>query len=188
MFVAVVTPPSPIVTFDEVAKHLVEVPEEDRSYVEGLVAAATAWIDGPTGWLGRALGPQLLEWRPHLWPRGEACWPIPSLLEIESVSYVDLAGDTHTWPVPVPLWFEHMPAIRGRHGDIRILYWAGYGARSEDDPDVWVSAVPPPIKVAIMMLVAQWYDVREAAVLGRAPAAMPFAVDALLTPYRVFKL
>lgn len=188
MTVVVVTPPEPIVTFDEVAKHLADVPAEDQAYVEALTAAATAWVDGPGGWLGRALGPQLLEWRPVTWPRGGACWPIPNLLEVDSVSYVDPAGVDQSWPLPVPVWFDGMPAARGRPGDIRIRYWAGYGKRDPDDAMKWVAEVPAPVKVAIMMLVAQWYHNRAGVAVGSAPATMPFAVDALLFPYRIWRV
>jgi hypothetical protein len=68
---------------------------------------------------------------------------------------------------------------------IRLRYWAGYGSRNNDD--AWENAAPPPIKVAIMMLVAQWYRTREAVVVGENAAVMPFAVDALLQPFRRYR-
>ncbi len=187
MPVVVVTPPEPVVAFEDVERHLVEVPAEDRVHVEGLTVAATAWIDGPAGWLGRALGPQLLEWQLDRWPCGNWRWPIVPFLELASVTYVDVNGNVQTLAGPDPLDADPLPTIRGKPGDIRIRYWAGYGKRDPNDASKWIAAVPAPIKVSIMMLVAQWYETREAAVVGQAPAAMPFAVDALLQPYRVWR-
>lgn len=188
MTVIVITPPVPVVTFEEVEKHLVEVPAEDKSYVEALTAAATAWIDGPAGWLGRAIGVQLLEWRLSAWPC-EPDWrlPYPPEIEIDSISYVDPYGVKREWPFPTPLYWDNLPAVRGRPGDIRIRYWAGYGHRDPNDAGKWVNEAPAPIKVAIMMLVAQWYGTRAATVVGATPAEMPFAVNALLQPFRVYR-
>lgn len=188
MSVVVITPPEPVVLFEEVEKHLVEVPAEDRTYVEGLTMAAAAWIDGPAGWLGRALGPQLLEWRLCHWLCGNWCWPIVPFLELESVTYVDVNGDEQTLPGTDPLNPGDLPAVRGRPGDVRIRYWAGYGKRDPDDATKWITSVPAPIKVAIMMLVAQWYNTRENVVVGANPSNVPFAVDALLAPYRTWRV
>lgn len=186
MSVVVITPPSPVVTFEEVEKHLADVPAEDQTYVEGLIAAATAWIDGPAGWLGRAIGVQLLEWQLSAWPCNGR-WPIPNMLEVESVSYVDSAGVDQTWPLPDPVWFASMPAVRGRPGDIRIRYWAGYGKR-EGDPAAWANVTPAAIKVAIMMLVAQWYHNRSSVTIGGASGVLPNTVNDLLSPYRVWRV
>lgn len=185
--VIVITPPDPIVTFEDVSKHIIDVPAEDKDYVESLIAAATAKIDGPRVAFNRALGVQLLEWQLAGWPCNDTGFPIMDVLEIESVKYVDPVGAEQTWTHPTPLWFENMPMVRGRLGDVRIRYWAGYGERDGTDPTKWTVSVPPQIKIAIMMLVAQWYRTREAAVIGDAVVTMPFAVDELLDPFRVYR-
>ncbi|AZN72005.1 phage gp6-like head-tail connector protein [Georhizobium profundi] len=186
MSVHVVTPPSPVVTTDEIAKHLGDLPAEDVPYAATLIAAATAWIDGPGGWVGRAIGVQLLEARLSEWPCQGELLPCPPLVEVESIEYVDAAGVTRNGGSEL---LENLtrPKLRGRDGDLRIRYWAGYGSRDPDDADKWVSAAPAPIKVAIMMLVAQWYNTREATVVGGSPSEMPFAVDALLQPFRIYR-
>jgi hypothetical protein len=64
MRVVVITPPAPLVTWPDADKHLkLDGDETDRDYVQGLIAAATGHIDGPGGWLNRALGEQTLEAR-----------------------------------------------------------------------------------------------------------------------------
>lgn len=180
MTIVVVEQPAPVVTLQEMERHLADLPSEDQQYVSLLIAAATAWIDGPAGWLGRAIGPQLLEYRDDEPCSSIVSLPFGPLLVVEAVwiddEIVDLGEPNLMAPIMMPAW-----------GRYRIRYWAGYGRRDPDDEAHWISLAPPPIKVAIMMLVAQWYNTREAAVVGQAPAEMPFAVDALLQPYRVYR-
>ena len=167
MSIVVVTPPEPVVSFAEVSKHLVDLPAEDQAYVEALTAAATAWIDGPAGWLGRAIGEQTLEYRGDCWP---CRLPFPPSIEVEEAAVAGIAIEGVTVQPDGRL---SRPAALGA-GEVVILYRAGY------------ATAPAPIKIAIMMLVAQWYTTRAAAVVGATPTEMPFAVDALLGPYRVY--
>ncbi|KQP34298.1 hypothetical protein ASF27_01685 [Methylobacterium sp. Leaf102] len=83
MRVRVVTPPAPILTVEQAKRHLrVEGGDED-AYIVDLIAVATAWIDGPDGWLGRALGEQVLEAVvPSSAWAGERWLPLPPLLDI----------------------------------------------------------------------------------------------------------
>lgn len=188
MTILVVTPPQPIVTWDRAKAHLREDSDDEKDYVEGLIAAATAWLDGPAGWLGQSLGPQLLEWRLADWPDEDRFHlPFGPLLEVEAVRYVDPHGVEQSWPFPTPLWFENMPAIRGRVGDIRVRYWAGYGRRDPDDTTKWVAEVPAPIIQAILLLVGHWYANRETVVTGTIATSLPLAAEALLSPYRVWR-
>lgn len=182
--VIVIDPPSPVVSVEEARRHLRIDHDDDDATIEALVASATAWIDGPDGWLGRALGGQILEWQGRCWPCRDFALPYPPLVEVLSVTYVDPAGVTQPWDFPTPLHFESMPAVRGRRGDVKIRYRAGYGSFNGDDPPVWVNAVPPPIRHAILMLVAHWYENRETVVVGTISGDLPFAVNSLLAPFR----
>lgn len=198
--VKVIDPPQPIVTVDEAVSHLVEVPTEDRSYVESLVLAATTWIDGPSGWLGRTLGVQTLE----LTLDGfisEGCsdeilLPFEPLIDVTSVSYVDEGGSVVTLPPADYVTTAHglRPADDGDWPStddiaeaVKIRYRAGYGKPDPSDGLKLVNNAPAPIKVAVMMLVSQWYRTREPVVLGATVETLPFAVDALLSPYRVYR-
>lgn len=185
MTVVVITPPGPVVTFDEMEKHLADVPAEDRDYVEALTAAATTWMDGPAGTLRRAIGVQLLEYRDDAPCSPIVRLPYPPIIEIVEA----YSGEN---PLPVDQYQPGAPSIGfgmalGRGSPLRIRYWAGYGKRDEADPGKWVNTAPAPIKVAIMMLVAQWYNTRENVITGTITSAMPFAVDALLQPFRVYR-
>ncbi len=73
----------------------------------------------------------------------------------------------------------------------------GHRGRPQDDPDVtrqvpdgdpgaagvvagYDGDLPEPARLAMLMLVSQWYDRREPVVVGSSVAELPFAVEALL--------
>lgn len=74
-----------------------------------------------------------------------------------------------SWPVPGQV-------ING----IEIAFTAGYGATSDD--------VPMPIRQAIKMLVAHWYEAREPVVLDEDAETVPETVVSLIAPYRSARL
>ena len=61
-----------------------------------------------------------------------------------------------------------------------VAFTAGYGDEPED--------VPAPIRQALLLLVAHWFERREPVVLGAAPQEVPATVAGLLLPYRRLKL
>lgn len=158
MRVAVITEPGPIVSWGEARAHLrLDDGDEQKGYVEGLIAVATAWLDAPDGWLGRALGDQVLEARfPTLlegseWP--ERCYPYPPFRELLS---------------EVPGTVEGTTVVRWR---------AGYEA----------GKVPAPIRHAILLMVSHLFNNRDAVSTTTAqPAELPLGVEALLSPYRIW--
>jgi len=199
MRVIVITPPAPIVTWEEADQHLrLDGDEEQREMVERLVKAATQHIDGPDGWLGRALGLQTLEAR--------MCGfcdlirlPYQPIVDIVSVHYLDGAGqpvlvapDTYelfgrdlgcawgkSWPTP--------GAYRGHAETVRIRYRAGYVVDPGADPIE--PNVPEPIKQAILLMVGDMYRFTETASdMNIAPTSIPMSttVENLLSPYRVY--
>jgi uncharacterized phiE125 gp8 family phage protein len=67
-------------------------------------------------------------------------------------------------------------AVAGIELDVEV----GYGPAATD--------VPQPLRQAIRMLVAHWYENRGVTASGSAAAALPESVAALLRPYRVLAL
>ena len=63
---------------------------------------------------------------------------------------------------------------------IEIQFTAGFGAAATD--------VPAPLRQAILLLVAHWYENREPVVAGIAATRFPDAVIGLLEPYRMRRL
>lgn len=187
MKVVVIEPPTAVVSIEDAMLHCKVEEPIDQPLVQAYVDAATAWLDGPAGWLGRALGVQVLEWQRSAWPcKGEQL-PFPPEIEILSIKYIDPSGVEQTWPIPEPLYFENLPAIRGEDGDLKIRYRAGYGALAENSTE-WTNNIPAPIKVAILMLADNWYQNRGAVVVGSSLAPLPFGVEAMLSPFRVGRI
>jgi hypothetical protein len=44
------------------------------------------------------------------------------------------------------------------------------------------------VKAAMLLLIGNWYENRESVVIGDTAVAVPFAVEALLQPYRIYGL
>lgn len=65
-------------------------------------------------------------------------------------------------------------------GGIEIDFTAGFGSAAAD--------VPQPIRHAVKLLVAHWYEHREPIEIGSPATAIPAAVSELLKPYSVVRL
>lgn len=197
----VITPPStPWVTWEEADAHLGLLGDDDQQlYVEGLIDAACASIDGPGGWLGRALGPQVLEARFGCFTADPLRLPYPPVIDIVSVKYLDSDGAEQTLDAAeyelmgaelLPAWDKSWPSIASRAEAVRVRYRAGYAADpgAEPLPDPLVPAVPAPIKAAVLQMVGDMFNFRETVVTGTIATAIPHSavVDALLAPYRVY--
>ena len=118
--------------------------------------------------------------------------PRPPLQSVTSLAYVDSNGDTQTLTENTdfvkntgrvigqvyPAYGESWPATRWYPQAVTLTYVAGYGDAASD--------VPQAIVAAIKLLVAHWYENREAVVVGTITAQVPIAVESLLWPYRVF--
>lgn len=76
---------------------------------------------------------------------------------------------SQSWPLPG----------RAANG-IEIAMTAGYGPNPED--------VPMPIRQAIKMLVAHWYEAREPITLGDDAESIPATIASLVHPYRAVRL
>jgi uncharacterized phiE125 gp8 family phage protein len=65
-------------------------------------------------------------------------------------------------------------------GGIEIDFTAGFGTTA--------GSVPEPIRQALKLLVAHWYEHRDPVEIGDPAMAIPPAVSALLKPYAVPRL
>lgn len=177
MAVRVVEPPAPLVTIDDVRGQILDLPEEDEAYVESLILAAGQWIDGPDGWLGRSVGLQTLEWSGRI-ECDRLRLPYAPVNGVLSVTTEDHDGNEIELET-TQYRFSRGELIAARDADWleqplhRVQYEAGH------------EEVPAPIRVAVLMLVAHWYRTREA-VTSAAVSEIPYGVDALLGPFRVF--
>jgi uncharacterized phiE125 gp8 family phage protein len=197
MNLLVITAPEHFVSLDEAKAHLrleVGSPGVDDGLITAYLAAACAHIDGPAGWLGRAIGVQTLEYR-----RDAFCetipLPFPPLIDVVSVKYLDVDGIEQTvtstdYAVTGPATLRtaydvSWPSPRTYADAVRIRYRAGYVADPLADP--LVAAVPAPIKAAVLLMVGDLYENRETVAEGApAPVEMSMTVERLLSPYRVW--
>ncbi len=185
--VSVIEPPAAVVSWEEMKSHCRLDDDTEKLHMEVLVAGATSWLDGPTGWLGRSIGVQLLEYAGEQWPGCLTDLPYGRVLEVTAVVYVDPDGVEHELPKPYPNNLMDFPDIRGEPGDIRIQYYAGFGLKDPEASTGWVNDVPQALRVAIMLLAAQWFENREAVAVGVSVSDLPYSVSALIQPYRIYR-
>lgn len=200
MRVSVVIPPVPFVTWEEAKAHLRLDSDDEKAMVEAMIAAATGHLDGPDGWLGRALGLQTLEMFLPSFGVSSIAVPVPPAVDIVSVEYVDSNGETAMLDADDfelsgnmlrPVWPDSWPSAqwRGCHGEtVRIRYRAGYAVNPDADPVV--SSVPAPIKAAVLLMVGDLHRFRGTASdmnINATAIPMSVTVEALLQPYRVYR-
>jgi len=195
MRVAVVVPPAPVVALAMAKAHLRVDGDDSDQLIAAYVAAATAHIDGPDGWLGRAIGPQTL--RATFNGFGDCLLPLPQgpLIDIVSIKYDDGDGVEQTVsPADYTLdrrgalraFGTAWPSARAWPDSVRIIYRAGYVADVDADP--LVASPPPAIVAAILLMTGDLFSNRETGVIGTISGAvqMSTTVENLLAPYRVW--
>lgn len=184
------TPPSgELVSIDEAKAHLRVDGSDEDGLITALVAAATAYVDGYCGILGRAVLQQRWEWSIEAFPASDRIrLPLGDLIASPApeIAYYDSANVAQSFtaftamtdaigPMLVlddgAIW----PGTAIRPDAVTISWDCGYGAAASD--------VPADIILAIKMLVAHWYANREA-VTGTDMADLPFGSRMLLERYR----
>lgn len=170
------------VTKDEAKNYCRVTSSRENDLFDSLIASATDYVEQ---YLGRSIMAQTLKLTTGSFTdeiilrRG----PVSSVTSVKyydsanveqtvsSANYtVDLSSDpsliarnsTYSWP-----------AVYGRVDAVNIVYVCGY------------ATVPPAIKAAILMLIAQWYDNRAPITAGSMPE-LPNTVTALLANFRSF--
>ena len=193
-----ITPPAILpVTLVEAKLHLRVDHNDEDTLIESLIRAATEHLDGWTGILGRCLVEQL--WRQdHDRFARQMIIPLGPVIAVQSVTWRDPAGQLSTVPSSsydlrtdeagnaVVRFNADFASPTNLHESraIAITFKAGYET-SPGSPAT--STVPDPLKVAILLLVGHWYQNREA-VSAAGMTSLPFAVEALIAPYRRMQL
>jgi uncharacterized phiE125 gp8 family phage protein len=173
----VIIPPVPVVSLEDAKAQVKPAGDGDDALIGRMVSAATAYLDGPDGWLGRALGQQTLEVAGDLFACRTVALPFQPVTSIVSVRYDDTHGveqvaDPASYlfrgAALSPAWGTSWPATRRDEEPVRVRYRAGYGA------------LPEAIRAAILMMVEAMYEGTAGAV------AFPPAAESLLTPFRLY--
>lgn len=148
-----------------------------------LIATARLHVQAVTG---RAMLEQ--SWRLVLddWPATRSlALPVGPVQSLAAVTAFDLDDEPHALDpgqfvlqaghVLLPQALSGAPALRKRLG-LEIDYVAGYGT----DP----AQVPADLRHAALVLVAHWFENRDAVVAAGAGAVVPPGFDRLTAPYR----
>ena len=202
MAVRVIIPPEPIVTPAEIAG----TSSDDDAAVKRMISAATRTIDGPSGWLGRALGKQTIELTGWLGCHRRFRLPYPPIIKIVSVSAEDC--DRNEVPVDADTWRQDGDEIVISHGASwvrepvhRIRYEAGYDGVDVDAGGT--GPVPDEAKQAIILMVqhmravgtenlflrsVEVHDVitKQYTISDKAGALIQRAVENLLSGIRIY--
>ena len=188
MRTVVIEAPAPVVSWEEADSHIrLDGDLSQQTYVESLIEGVTAHLDGPDGWLGRAIGLQTLEARFHGAVSSRVRLRYPPLIQLVSVKVLGsdgveqekdvadfrLAGEYLMMVSSSLAWPWASEALQDEA--IRVQYRAGF------------ETPPAPIKLAILQMVADLYEQRET--FGPASLAtipMPATAQLLLEPFRKF--
>jgi uncharacterized phiE125 gp8 family phage protein len=164
--------------------------DDDDGFVTAAIVAARVHVEALTR---RMLIEQ--DWRVYLddWPRKRIVTiPVAPLIAVAAVTVYDADGnpvvvdpdDYEVDPISVPgrlIVATPMPKAVGRAvNGIEIDVTAGYGASSVD--------VPSPLRQAVMILVAHWYEHRGPAGHDLAGDVPPHGFHVLIAPYRILSL
>jgi uncharacterized phiE125 gp8 family phage protein len=176
--VRTVAPAETPVTIDQAKAHLRVEHDGDNELITALIEAATGYLDGWSGILGRALVTQT--WRVDLDvfpPCRYLKLPLLPVQSIASIAYSDGANADQVFAganyslingAIVLGNTASFPSVYARADAVRITFVAGYGGAAE---------VPAPLKQAILLHVEQAYDAYD--------QARQDAFDRLIAPFRV---
>jgi uncharacterized phiE125 gp8 family phage protein len=183
----VITPPAaePL-TLAEAKLHLRGPVAADDDLVTALIQAAREQVEN---YVHRALINQTRELTLDCFPPMIEL-PFPPVTSLTSLKYTDVNGaeqtiagadldiDIASSPARIrPAYGQSWPSPRPGFNAVRARYVCGYGAAG--------ASVPAPLRHALRLLLAHFYENREAVVIGQVPGELPLSVAALLNPYIV---
>ncbi|WP_421724239.1 head-tail connector protein [Bauldia sp.] len=159
---------------------------DDDGLLTAAIVAARVHVEAATRRL-------LIEqaWRLYYdaWPRSVVALPVAPLMSVDKVTVFDAAGapqvvapedytaDVVSVPARLTLATSAPTAVGQAFNGIEIDVTAGYGATSVN--------VPAPLRQAILMLVAHWYEHRGAVGHDQGGETTPLGFDALVAPFRL---
>ena len=189
--VMIAAPAAEPISVAEAKAHLRIDADDEDALIASLIVTATTFVEKA---LARALITQ--DWSLYLdaWPRdGTIALPLAPVQEVTAVRVYDSGDmptdvdeesysvDTVSEPARLALSASGMQLLPARLlNAYEVAFTTGYGDEADD--------VPEPIRHALKLLVAHWFERREPVVLGEAPQEVPATVASLLLPYRQVRL
>jgi uncharacterized phiE125 gp8 family phage protein len=167
----------------------VDTSDED-ALIGSLIATARSYVERT---LGLALITQGWSYYLDHWPRsGVIALPIRPVQTVTAVKVHDASGgvttldesayavDALSQPGRLSVMAAMPPVAARQLNAFEIDFTAGYGDEAEN--------VPEPIRQALLLLVAHWFERREPVAFNEGPQEIPMSVAALLAPYRRYAL
>jgi len=181
--VRTVAPANMPVSLSEAKAHLRVDHDDQDDLITAQIKAATAYLDGYAGILGRALITQT--WRQDFAGfAGRLPLPVSPVIAVVGVSYFDADNVQQTLD---PGFYDLFAEARGAHVTLRpgqswpatfrrtdavsVTFTAGYGVAAD---------VPEPIRQAILLIVQRLFDGADTEI----DVAIERTVHALIAPYR----
>lgn len=173
-------------SLDEAKAHLRVDGTEEDGLISSLITTSRLHVEAA---LGLALIVQTWRWQADRWPDagdGVIELGVRPVLTVDAVSVTGADGmaavlDPATYSVDIAGGVARLaaladwPAPGARLGGAIIDFTAGYGSAASD--------VPAPLRQALKLLVAHWYEVREPVYVGTMAARVPDTVSDLLAPF-----
>lgn len=183
-------PEAPVVTVADMKSHLRIDSDDEDTLIGEYITAATEMVDAEFGELGRALITQRWQLTMPKFPTdSHVVLPIPPVQQVFSVTYYDTDNVQQTFSTDayrltlntdrayIDLVAGYSwPATYDRDDAVAIQYDTGFGDAGTD--------VPYGIRQAVRMMVAHWYEHREAVTEAKLMET-PMGIRSLLMKYRV---
>jgi uncharacterized phiE125 gp8 family phage protein len=179
------------VTLAEAKAHLRADGTAEDALIASLIVTARLNVEAASA---LALITQSWSYFLDAWPRGRALTlPLRPVQSVAAVRLYDESGASTTLD-PVTYLLDgagspprlvrqgalHWPKPGRNANGVEVAFTAGYGSAAAD--------VPAPIRQAVLMLVAHWYEHRSPVEIGPFADPIPDTVGTLLAPYRPIRL
>ena len=178
------------VTLADAKAHLRVDANAEDAFISSLIVTSRLHVEAA---LGLALVAQSWLLTLDAWPSSRTLeLPLRPVLSVQSVAVRNADGslstlapslyhlDRRSSPPRIVATASPMPTPAVVADGIEVRFTAGYGALAGD--------VPAPIRHALLLLVAHWFENREPVGVGQAATRIPDTVSELLAPYRLVRL
>jgi uncharacterized phiE125 gp8 family phage protein len=105
----------------------------------------------------------------------------PTVLDASNYELDDAAPTGVVHLVPDAQW----PEVDENVNSVVVTFKAGYRPTSPGSGDPTMPVLPHTLKSALKLMLAHWYENREAVVLGTIATQLPLGIEALLRQHRV---
>src|SRR5262245_28437849 len=197
-YTLITPPPVEPISLAEAKAHLRFDADDEDSTIEIYIRAAREYLEGPYGFLGRALVTQ--SWRLTIdeFPDNEIQILLPPLQSVTNIYYDDPEGNEQTvnpdlyyvdtasqpgWVVPIASssWPTPLDAINA----VRIDFVCGYPPDTGVSPTDYTANIPEQLKQGMLLMIGNWFEHREDNVVGTVATALPNGAEFLFRPYRI---